>query len=180
MRKTTFKSGENTMVYPKQWCCLWKIFFMANTYSQLYIQTVFAVKYRLAVIDESWENRLKKYITAIVQNDGHKVIALNNVKDHVHLFFGLEPKQSISKLMQIVKADSSKWINEEKLTQRRFYWQEGFGAFSYSKSHIGRVANYIANQKEHHKKVSFPDEYHKMLKNFGVEYDERYTFKPLE
>jgi len=153
---------------------------MANTYSQLYVQTVFAVKYRLAVLDESWEDRLQKYITGIVQGEGHKVIAINNVKDHMHLFFGLEPKQSISNLMQLVKGNSSKWINEEKLTKRRFNWQEGYGAFSYSRSHIGRVANYIANQKEHHKKVSFQDEYHKILRDFGVDFDERYTFKPLE
>jgi REP element-mobilizing transposase RayT len=153
---------------------------MANTYTQLHIQTVFAVKYRLAVIDESWEDRLQKCITAILQREGHKLIAINNVKDHMHIFFGLEAKQSISNLMQMVKADSTKWINEKRFTKHKFYWQEGYGAFSYSRSHIDRVAKYVMNQKEHHKKVPFREEYHKMLKNFGVNYDERYTFKPLE
>lgn len=153
---------------------------MGNTYTELYIQTIFAVKYRLALLDESWEDSLQKYITGIVQNQGHKMIALNNVKDHMHLFFGYNPKQSVSQLMQFVKGDSSLWINNNKLTQRKFAWQEGYGGFSYARSDIDSVVKYIMNQKEHHKTETFPDEYHRFLKEFGVDYDERYTFKPPE
>ena len=151
---------------------------MANTYSQTYVQSIFAVKYRLAMLNPSWEDRLQKYITAIVQNHRHKMIAINNVEDHVHMLFGLNLNQSVSKLMQIVKSESSVWINEQKFTKRKFNWQEGYGAFSYSKSQIDSVVKYIMNQKEHHKAISFQDEYHKILTDFGVDFDVRYTFKP--
>jgi putative transposase len=153
---------------------------LANTYTQLYILCVFAVKYRAAMLDTHWDQRLRLYITAIVQNNKHKMIAINNVADHLHLFIGLHPEQSISKMMQLVKGDSSEWINKEKLTKIKFQWQAGYGAFSYARSQVDAVAKYIMNQQEHHKKVSFKDEYLKLLKSFDVEFDERYIFKEPE
>jgi len=152
---------------------------MANTYTQLHVHSIFAVKYRLAVLDESWEDQLQKYITGIVQNNGHKMIAINNVYDHVHLLYGLNPVQAISKLMQYVKGDSSGWINENRFTKRPFNWQEGYGAFAVEKDNLDSVVKYIMNQKEHHKTVKFQDEYHKFLTDYGVDFDLRYTFKPL-
>jgi len=148
-----------------------------NTYSQLYIQCVFAPKYRAALLDPSWDERLRMYISGIVRNNEHKMIAINNMPDHLHLFVGLNPKQSISEMMKLIKGDSSEWINREKLTTRKFYWQDGFGAFSYGKSQVDNVVKYIENQQEHHTKISFLDEYRKMLEKFEIEYDERYIFK---
>jgi len=170
--------GENLFAIPAKNMLVAKTIFMAGTYSQIHIQTVFAVKYRMALLDVSWEDRLQKYITGIVQNHGHKMLAINNVEDHIHLFFGLRPGQSVSNLMQNVKSDSTVWINQQQFTERKFYWQEGFSAFSYNKSDIDRVVKYIMNQKEHHKTVSMQDENHAMLKDAGVEFDVRYTFKP--
>lgn len=151
---------------------------MPNTYTQLYIQFVFAVKYRKALISSSWEEDLRKYITGTVQNLGHKMLAINNMPDHLHLFVGLNPKQSISDLMRIVKGDSSEWINNN-FSERKFYWQEGYGAFSYSRSHIDNVIKYILNQQEHHKKFTFLEEYKLLLDKFDIEYDERYIFNEL-
>jgi len=128
---------------------------MSNTYTQLYIHFVFAVKYRKAVIQEEWEGRLQKYITGTVQHNGHKLLAINNMPDHLHLFIGLNPKQSISDLMRLVKGDSSEFINQEKFTQRKFQWQDGYGAFSNSRSQIDGVVKYILNQKIHHSKKHF-------------------------
>ncbi len=150
---------------------------MANTYNQLYIQCVFASKYRAATLHQQWDERLRMYISAIVRNNGHKMIAINNVPDHIHLFIGLNPKQSISEIIQLIKGDSSEWINKEKLTTRKFHWQEGYGAFSYGKSQVDDVVKYIEKQQEHHKKEAFLDEYKNMLEKFEVEYDERYIFK---
>jgi putative transposase len=153
---------------------------MANTYTQLHVQLVFAVKYRRALIEESWETELQKYITGIIQNKNHKMLQVNNVADHIHIFIGLRPDQSISSLVQLVKAESTNWINDNKLPKKSFYWQEGFGAFSYSRSHVQRVINYIKNQKEHHKKQNFLEEYKKLLQSFEVDWDERYIFNELE
>lgn len=153
---------------------------MPNTYTQLYIQIVFFVKYRQAMISESWEDRFHKYVIAIVQNNGHKVLAINSAYDHVHLFIGLNPNQSISELMRQVKQDSSKFINDNKLTKTIFRWQEGYGAFSYNQSQIQNVIRYIERQKEHHKDKKFKEEYIQMLKSFEVEYNEQYIFKDLE
>ncbi len=152
---------------------------MSNTYTQLYVQFVFAVKYRRAMIHNVWEEQLRRYITGIVQNHKHKMLAINNMPDHLHLFVGLNPSQSISDLMRIVKSDSSEWINANQFTATGFNWQEGYGAFSYSQSHIVNVIDYIDQQKEHHQKVSFKDEYKSLLEKFGIEYDERYIFKDL-
>jgi REP element-mobilizing transposase RayT len=150
---------------------------MPNTYTQLYIHCVFAVKYRASLIQTDWDERLRQYISATVQNHGHKLIVINNMPDHLHLFVGLNPNQSISDLMRNVKRESSEWINTNNLTPSKFLWQEGYGAFSHSKSQIDSVVKYIMNQQEHHKRISFLDEYKKMLVNFDVDFDERYIFK---
>lgn len=152
---------------------------MPNTYTQLYIHFVFAVKYRKATIAEEWENRLQKYITGIVQNNGHKLLAINTMPDHLHLFVGLNPKQSISELMRLVKGDSSEFINKEGFSKRMFYWQDGYGAFSNSRSQIDMVVKYILNQKEHHAQKTFREEYIGILKEYGIEYDEKYIFHDL-
>jgi len=153
---------------------------MANTYTQIHIQAVFAVQNRLCVIQRDWETALYQYITGIIQNNGHKLLTINGMPDHVHILFGLRPKQSLSALIQDVKAGSSKWINQNRLVQGKFSWQEGFGAFSYSKSQIHRVADYIQNQKEHHKTKSFTEEYLQFLKEFDVPFDERYIFNSVD
>ena len=153
---------------------------MSNTYSQIHIQCVFAVKHRDAVINHSWKERLHKYIIAIVNNNGHKALCINSMPDHLHLFFGMRPKQSLSDLMQLVKGDSSEWINKQKLILGKFRWQEGYGAFSYSKSHTDAVVKYILNQEDHHRKKTFIEEYKEMLKKFEVDYNDQYIFKELE
>lgn len=152
---------------------------MANTYTQLHIHFVFAVKYRAAVIQPFWEERLHKYITGIVQNNGHKMLCINSVTDHLHLFVGLDPKQSISELIRLVKGDSAEFINLHKFTPHKFHWQQGYGAFSNSHSQIDGVVKYILNQKEHHRKRTFHDEYISMLNDYGVEYDKKYIFHDL-
>ncbi|MFC0516147.1 IS200/IS605 family transposase [Mucilaginibacter angelicae] len=148
-----------------------------NTYSQLYIHIVFAVKYRMALIEDSWAERLRMYITSIIQNQGHKLIAINNMPDHLHLFIGLNPNQSIAEIVRFIKSDSSEWINKQKLANEKFQWQDGYGAFSHSRSQVDKVVNYIANQREHHQKTTFLDEYRKMLNDFNIEFDEQYIFK---
>jgi putative transposase len=152
---------------------------MPNTYTQLHIHFVFAVKYRKAVITNEWEDRLHKYITGIVQGNGHKMLAINSAEDHIHIFIGLNPKQSISEIMRLVKGDSSEFVNKEKFTKRKFQWQEGYGAFSNSHSQIDAVVKYILNQKTHHAKTSFKEEYLKILKDNNIEYDEKYIFYDL-
>ncbi|SDD64575.1 REP element-mobilizing transposase RayT [Mucilaginibacter pineti] len=152
---------------------------MPNTYTQLYIHCVFAVKYRLAIIDTLWEDRLHSYITGIVQNNGHKMLVINSASDHLHMLIGLNPKQSISDMMRLVKGDSSEFINKEGFTKRKFHWQEGYGAFSNSKSQIDGVVKYIINQKQHHLKKSFKAEYLDILKDYSIDYDEKYVFNDL-
>ena len=151
---------------------------MSNTFSQVYIQCVFAVKFRAALLNKNWDQRLRSYISAIIQDNGHKVLAINNMPDHLHVFFGLNPTQSISSLMQIVKGESSEWINREKLCSQKFQWQTGYAAFSYAKSEISTVVSYIQNQQEHHKKIPFLDEYKIMLETAGIEYNPKYIFQP--
>ncbi len=152
---------------------------MANTYTQIHIQTVFAVNNWQSSISIEWETDLYKYITGIVQNHGHKMLQINGMPNHIHLLFGLRPNQSLSTLMKQVKQDSSKFINASGFVKNRFSWQAGFGAFSYSKSDVPRVVKYIENQKEHHKNKSFREEYIELLNSFDIEYDERYIFKPI-
>jgi len=129
------------------------------------------------MLHPQWDERLRMYISAIARKHDHKMIAINNMPDHLHLFVGLSPKQSISEMLQLIKDDSSEWINKEKFTARKFQWQEGFAAFSYSKSQVNDVVRYIENQQEHHKKITFIEEYKQMLERFEIEYNERYIFK---
>ena len=128
---------------------------MANTYTQVHLQFVFAPKYRASLINSNWENDLYKYITGVVQNNGHKMISVNGMPDHVHILVGFRATQSIADFMQDVKAGSSKWVNDNKYCNGRFEWQTGYGAFSYSKSQLPAVIRYIENQKEHHRKKTF-------------------------
>ncbi len=153
---------------------------MSNTYTQIHIHAVFAVKNRVGIIHKEWKDELYKYITGIIQKNDHKMLIINGVEDHVHLFFGMRPTQTLSDLMQDVKANSSKWINERGFVKDRFEWQSGYGAFSYSKSQIPAVIKYIENQETHHAKQTFIEEYKDLLDQFEVDYDERYIFKPLE
>ena len=152
---------------------------MPNTYTQIYIQTVFAVENRMSLIKETWKEELHKYITGIIQNNKHKLIAINSMPDHIHIFIGMKPVQSVSHLLQDIKTNSSKWINENRFVRGKFNWQDGYGAFSYSHSHIDKVVKYIQNQQEHHKKKTFKEEYLEILKKFNIPYDERYLFKEI-
>lgn len=126
---------------------------MANTYTQLHIQFIFAVKYRAALIHKAWKDRLHQYIAGILQANEHKVLQINSMPDHIHIFIGMRPHQSISASVQNVKTESSKWIKAQGLSSSPFAWQEGFGAFSYSRSHVDRVIRYIQNQEAHHKRT---------------------------
>jgi REP element-mobilizing transposase RayT len=153
---------------------------MANTYSQIYIQIVFAVNGRQNLIDKSHREEVHKYITGIVQKREQKMLAIFANPDHIHLFVGMKPNISISDLVRDVKAGSSNFINDTDWINKKFNWQNGFGAFSYSRSHIDRVVKYILNQEEHHKKQTFKAEYLDFLKKFEVEYDERYLFEFIE
>jgi len=152
---------------------------MANTYTQMYIQFVFAVQNRTSLIHDDWKDELYKYVTGIVQNNKHKLIAINGMPNHIHVFIGYKPHQLIPDLLQDIKGSSSKWINQKKLSKGKFNWQEGYGAFSYSHSHIDRVYKYIANQEEHHKKKTFREEYLNLLDKFEIKYDERYILKDI-
>jgi putative transposase len=153
---------------------------MANTYTQIHIQAVFSVQNRDCVIQKTWKDELYKYMSGIISNHGHKVLAINGMPDHVHVFFGMRPTQSLSDVMQDLKGDSSKWINQKGFVIGRFSWQEGYGAFSYSKSHVNAVIEYVKNQEEHHRNKTFIEEYHEFLKKFEVDFDNKYIFKPIE
>ena len=152
---------------------------MANTYHQIYLQTVFAVKYRKAIIDKVWSSQLYAVIGNLINETGCKTIIVNGVEDHVHCLIGLKPVVSVSELMKTVKAKASKYINDHSLTASRFEWQEGYGVFSYGQSQVDKVYKYIQNQEAHHKKLSFRDEYLEFLKKFKIDYDEKYIFQEL-
>ncbi|HAA16195.1 MAG TPA: transposase [Cytophagales bacterium] len=149
---------------------------MSKTYSALFHQAVFAVKYRKAQLEKPWRQELFQYMAGILSNHNHHPILINGVEDHVHLFYSPPVNMDSSKIMQLVKANSSKWINERGFTEAKFQWQTGFGVFSYIKSQVGRVRNYVANQETHHQKTTFQSEYRKMLFRFEVEFDERDLF----
>jgi putative transposase len=152
---------------------------MTNTYTQIHIQAVFTVQNRQCLILDNWRDELFKYITGIVQNNKHKLLCVNGMPDHIHILFGLRPSQSLSDLMQDIKGSSSKWINEKRFVRGRFSWQEGYGAFSYSKSEVSNIIHYINNQNIHHVKETFIEEYLKLLKEFEIDYDDRFVFKPV-
>jgi len=153
---------------------------MANSYHQIYIQAVFAVKYREALLDEAWQSTVHGVIGLLINETGCKTMIVNGVENHVHCLFGLRPSIALSEVMQIAKARSSKYINDHHLTPRRFEWQEGYGAFSYSRSLVDTVYHYIQNQKNHHHKTTFKEEYIGLLKKFAIEYDEKYLFEWID
>ena len=149
---------------------------MANTYSQISIHAVFAVKGRQNLITNDWRDMLHGYIAGIINNLDAKSLAVGGWKDHVHIFFGLPVTICIADLMRIVKSNSSKWINEQRFVKGKFQWQSSYGAFSYSRSQRDKVINYIMTQEKHHREVSFKEEYLKMLSDFKLDYDEKYLF----
>jgi len=153
---------------------------MANTYTQISIHAIFVVKHRENFITKEWRDRLHSYISGVLKNEGATSLAVGGWMDHVHIFYGMPPTKNISELMRVVKASSSKWINENSLVKGKFQWQEGYAAFSYSRSQRDTVINYIMQQEEHHRKKSFKEEYLEMLKNFEVDYDEKYLFEFYE
>jgi REP element-mobilizing transposase RayT len=153
---------------------------MSNTYSQIYIQIIFAVRGRQNLIQEQHRDELHKFITGIVRNRDQKLLAIFVMPDHTHLLVGIKPILAISDLVRDVKAGSSKFINDNNLVNGKFNWQEGFGAFSYSKSQIDHVIKYILNQKEHHKRQTFKAEYLEFLRKFEVEFNEKYLFDWIE
>ncbi|HSO86808.1 MAG TPA: IS200/IS605 family transposase [Draconibacterium sp.] len=152
---------------------------MANTYHQIYLQTVFAVKYRNALIDKVWRSQLFAVIGNLINETGCKTIIVNGVEDHVHCLVGIKPAVSVSELMKTVKAKASKYVNDHKLTTHRFEWQEGYGVFSYRQSDLDSIFKYIQNQEAHHKTQSFHIEYLNFLIEFKIKYDEKYTFEEL-
>lgn len=153
---------------------------MPNTYTQIHVQFVFAVKNRQALIHEFIRVRVEKYFTGIVQNYKHKLLPIYCMPDHTHLFLGVKPDQSFSDLMREVKSRSSEFINKEKLTKEKFNRQEGYGAFSYSHSHVQNVIDYVLNQPLHHRKKKFKDEYLEFLSKFEIPYEEKYFFNWVE
>ena len=152
---------------------------MANTYTQIYIQFVFAVQNRMSLIQPIWKDELYKYITGIVKKNKHKLIVINGTPNHIHVFIGYNPQQLIPDLLQDIKGSSSKWINDKKFINGKFSWQQGYGAFSYSHSQIDKVVKYIKNQEQHHRKKTFQEEYLELLKMFDISYDDKYILKDI-
>ncbi|MFB9296294.1 IS200/IS605 family transposase [Persicitalea jodogahamensis] len=152
----------------------------AGTFHQIYIQVIFAVKGRESLILPVWEEELYKYITGIVQNKGQKMLAINGMPDHLHFFIGMRPTCCLSDLVREVKKSSNAFIKEKKFTRFKFEWQEGYGAFSYSSSGLDPVIQYIRNQKEHHKKRTFKEEYKDFLEKFKIEFKEEFLFDWIE
>ncbi len=153
---------------------------MSSTYSQMYIQVVMAVKGRNSLISQSWEEELYKYMTGIITNKGQKLISINGMPDHVHILIGMKPACCLSDLIREVKKASNAFVKEKRFTKYKFDWQDGYGAFSYSHSALDNVIAYIQNQKEHHKKKTFKQEYVGFLKKFQVVYEEKYLFEWIE
>ncbi|MFZ1800945.1 MAG: IS200/IS605 family transposase [Chitinophagaceae bacterium] len=149
---------------------------MPGTFQQIYIQVVFAVKGRENLITENWNKELHKYISGIIKGKDQKSIIVNGMPDHIHAFIGLRPAMTISDLVRDIKNNSSNFINDRRWVKGKFSWQDGYGAFSYSNSHIDNVYQYILNQEEHHKKKTFKQEYLEFFKKFDIEYDEKYLF----
>jgi REP element-mobilizing transposase RayT len=153
---------------------------MSNTFTQIYIQAVFAVKGRQSLISHNHEDELYSYIGGILKNKGHKPLAINGIPDHIHIFFGMKPIEALSDLIRDIKANSSGFINDQNWFRGKFNWQEGFGGFSYSHSELDDVIQYVANQKQHHEKKSFKVEYLSLLEEFNIKYDDRYVFNWTE
>ena len=153
---------------------------MANTFSQIYIQSVFAVSNRQSLIKPEFKEELYKYMTGIVRNNGQKLISINGMSDHVHILIGLKPAMALANLVRDIKADSSNFINHKKWVRGRFSWQEGYGAFSYGHSQLDTIIRYIQNQEHHHRRRSFKDEYLAWLKKFEIPFEEKYVFQFIE
>ncbi|HRI84275.1 MAG TPA: IS200/IS605 family transposase [Ignavibacteria bacterium] len=153
---------------------------MAGTFSQIYIQIVFAVKCRQNLIQKEWKEELNKYISGIITGKEQKSIIVNGMPDHIHVFVGLKPSMRISDLVRDIKNNSTNFINENGFLNRKFSWQNGYGAFSYSQSHIKNVYNYILNQEKHHMKKTFREEYFEFLEKFEVDHNEKYLFDWIE
>ena len=153
---------------------------MPGTFSQIYIQVVFAVKGRESLILQNWEEELYKYISGMVRNKDQKMLAINGMQDHIHFLIGMKPSCCLSDLVREIKKSTNEFINERKFSKHKFQWQEGYGAFSYSHSALDNVIQYITNQKEHHRKQSFKDEYNDFLKKFQVEFKDEYLFEWIE
>jgi putative transposase len=153
---------------------------MAGTFSQIYIQIVFAVQGRVNLISKRWKDDLYKYIAGIIKGKDQKSIIVNGMPDHIHVFTGLRPSMAISDLVRDIKNNSSNFINDNKFVKGKFCWQEGYGAFSYSHSHIEKVYNYILHQEKHHSKKTFKEEYVDLLKKFNIDYNEKYLFEWIE
>ncbi len=167
------QSLKQTKQTPKEW-------HMAGTFSQIYIQIVFAVNGRQNLISKNWKDELHKYIAGIIKGKEQKPIIVNGMPDHIHAFIGLKPSMAISDLVRDIKNNSTNFINDKRFVRGKFSWQEGYGAFSYSHSHIKNVYNYILNQEKHHKKKTFREEYLQFLKKFEIEYNEKYLFEWYE
>src|SRR6266567_184832 len=153
---------------------------MANTFSQIYIQTVFAVSGRLSLIRNDFKEEVYKYITGIVRNQKQKLISINGMPDHVHILIGLRPAMALADLVQDIKADSTNFVNKRRLVRGRFSWQEGYGAFSYGHSQLDTIVRYIQNQEKHHLRRSFRDEYLTLLRKYDIAFDDKYVFKFIE
>ncbi len=153
---------------------------MAGTFSQIYIQVVFAVKGRQNLIQNAWKDDLHKYMAGIIKGKKQKSIIVNGMPDHIHAFIGLKPAMAVSDLVRDIKNNSTNFINDRKLVKGKFSWQEGYGSFSYGHSQIDKVYKYILNQEQHHRKKTFREEYLDFLKKFEVPYDEKYLFEWIE
>ncbi len=153
---------------------------MANTFSQIYIQTVFAVSGRLSLIRHDFKEELHKYITGIVRSKGQKLISINGMSDHLHILIGLRPAMALADLVRDIKSDSSEWVNRKKLARGKFGWQEGYGAFSYGHSQLDTIIRYIQNQERHHQRKSFKNEYLTLLRKYQIEFKDEYVFEFFE
>jgi putative transposase len=153
---------------------------MANTYSQIYIQTVFAVSNRMSLITPEFKEDLHKYITGIVTNQGQKLISINGMPDHLHILIGLKPSMALADLVRDIKADSSTHINKNRWVRGKFSWQEGYGAFSYGHSQLDTIIRYIQNQEKHHRRRSFKEEYLAWLKKYEIQFEEKYVFEFID
>jgi putative transposase len=153
---------------------------MANTFSQIYIQAVFAVESRMSLIRPEFKEDLHKYITGIVRNQGQKLISINGMPDHLHILIGLRPSMALADLVREIKADSSNFVNRNKWVRGRFSWQEGYGAFSYGHSQLDTIIRYIQNQEKHHRRRSFKEEYLSLLRKFDIGFDDKYVFEFIE
>jgi putative transposase len=153
---------------------------MANSFSQIYLQFVFAVQNRQSLITKEHKEELHKYVTALVQNRKAKMLAINCMPDHIHLFVGFKPTILISDFVKEIKVESNEFINNKKWLKGKFNWQEGYGVFSYSHSHIDAVVKYVLNQEAHHQKKTFKQEYLELLEKFEIPFEERFLFDFVE